>query len=136
MPENHARAGVGGFCALNPATDLPLRGPAGNGRGLLFAGARLPGSTMETSMPAEQSGPRPSPRLRRSPPVVAIVGATGAVGKEFLRVLAERRFPMRELRLYASPRSAGSTLPFDGRELPVAVLDRNSFAGVDLALFS
>ena len=65
-------------------------------------------------MPAEQSGPRPSPRLRRSPPVVAIVGATGAVGKEFLRVLAERRFPMRELRLYASPRSAGSTLPFEG----------------------
>jgi len=91
---------------------------------------------METSMPAEQSAPRPSPRLRRSPPVVAIVGATGAVGKEFLRVLAERRFPMRELRLYASPRSAGSTLPFEGRELPVAVLDQNSFVGVDLALFS
>ena len=86
-------------------------------------------------MPAEQSAPRPSPRLRRSPPVVAIVGATGAVGKEFLRVLAERRFPMRELRLYGS-RSAGSTLPFEGRELPVAVLDRNSFVGIDLALFS
>jgi aspartate-semialdehyde dehydrogenase len=77
-----------------------------------------------------------SPRLRHSPPTVAVVGATGAVGREFLRVLAERRFPMRDLRLYASPRSAGVRLRFNGRELPVAALDADSFAGVDLALFS
>jgi aspartate-semialdehyde dehydrogenase len=75
-------------------------------------------------------------RLRHSPPTVAIVGATGAVGKEFLRVLEERRFPMRELRLYASPRSAGKRLLFDGRKLPVAALDEGSFAGVDLVLLS
>jgi aspartate-semialdehyde dehydrogenase len=75
-------------------------------------------------------------RLRHAPPVVAIVGATGAVGRELLRVLEQRRFPLADLRLYASPRSAGATLPFAGRALPVAALTAHSFAGVDLALFS
>ena len=51
-------------------------------------------------------------RLRRSPPSVAIVGATGAVGGELLGILAERDFPVRELRLLASPRSAGKVLTF------------------------
>ncbi len=50
---------------------------------------------------------------------VAILGATGLVGHEFLRILEERRFPIAELRLLASDRSAGTRLPFAGEELPV-----------------
>ena len=49
---------------------------------------------------------------------VAIVGATGAVGQTFLRILDERNFPVGELRLLASPRSAGKTLPFRGEQIP------------------
>ena len=75
-------------------------------------------------------------RLRRVPPTVAIVGATGAVGAEMLRVLAERDFPVGELRLIASPRSAGKTLTFRDHDLGVEALSEASFAGVDLALFS
>lgn len=67
---------------------------------------------------------------------VAIVGATGAVGREFLDVLAVRRFPLRSLRLLASPRSAGQRLPFGGEMLPVEVLGPDAFRGVDVALFS
>jgi aspartate-semialdehyde dehydrogenase len=67
---------------------------------------------------------------------VAIVGATGAVGREFLDVLAARRFPLRSLRLLASPRSAGQCLPFGGEMLPVEALGPDSFRGVDVALFS
>jgi aspartate-semialdehyde dehydrogenase len=75
-------------------------------------------------------------RLRRSPPATAIVGATGAVGTELLSILAERGFPVRELRLFASPRSAGMTLTFDGHDIGVEALSEKAFAGVDLALFS
>ncbi|MDE2451684.1 MAG: aspartate-semialdehyde dehydrogenase, partial [Gammaproteobacteria bacterium] len=77
-----------------------------------------------------------SGRSPGSAPVVAIVGATGAVGVELIRCLEERRFPLCELRLFASARSAGKTLPF--RKEPVAVreLKEDSFRGVDIALFS
>lgn len=71
-----------------------------------------------------------------SAPHVAIVGATGAVGHEFLQVLAERDFPIRSLKLLASPRSAGQTLTFRGEQLVVEALTEHSFAGVDLAFFS
>lgn len=67
---------------------------------------------------------------------VAIVGATGAVGIEMLDVLARRNFPVGKLTLLASPRSAGKTLPFRGEDVPVQVLTPDSFAGVDIALFS
>ena len=53
---------------------------------------------------------------------VAVVGATGAVGRELVKVLEARRFPLSELRLYASPRSAGETIPFCGEAIPVEVL--------------
>jgi len=53
---------------------------------------------------------------------VAVVGATGAVGREILKVLEQKDFPLSELRLYASPRSAGTRLPFKGEEIPVEVL--------------
>jgi aspartate-semialdehyde dehydrogenase len=67
---------------------------------------------------------------------VAVVGATGAVGQEMLQVLAERRFPVRELRAFASARSAGRELRFGGEPVVVRELDAGGFAGVDLALFS
>ncbi len=78
----------------------------------------------------------PSTRPSSSSPVVAIVGATGAVGVELIKCLEERRFPVSELRLLASARSAGKTLPFKGRPLTVVELDEGSFRGVDIALFS
>jgi len=67
--------------------------------------------------------------------VVAIVGATGAVGVELIRCLERRNFPLSCLRLFASSRSAGKHLAFRG-DLPVEVLTEDSFHGVDIALFS
>ena len=81
----------------------------------------------------------PAPVLnRRLPahPVVAIVGATGAVGIDLIESLTARDFPVAELRLLASARSAGMRLPFRGRDLVVQELTEDSFRGVDLALFS
>ncbi len=69
-------------------------------------------------------------------PTVAIVGATGAVGVELVRCLEQRRFPLAHLRLLASARSKGKTLPFHGTPIAVEELTEHSFAGVDLALFS
>ena len=69
-------------------------------------------------------------------PRVAIVGATGAVGQEFLAVLAQRQFPIGELRLLASARSAGSKIDFSGKTYTVQELQEDSFNGIDLALFS
>ncbi len=71
-----------------------------------------------------------------SSPLVAIVGATGAVGVEMIRCLEERNFPLSSLRLLASPRSAGRKLKFRGREIEVEPLMERSFRGVHLALFS
>jgi aspartate-semialdehyde dehydrogenase len=67
---------------------------------------------------------------------VAVVGATGVVGQEMLKVLRQRAFPTAEVRALASERSAGQTLAFNGSSLAVQTLDERSFAGVDLALFS
>lgn len=67
---------------------------------------------------------------------VAIAGATGAVGVEMLEVLERRNFPVSKLTLLASPRSAGKSLKFRGEDVPVQVLGPDSFAGVDIALFS
>src|SRR4030095_4987110 len=67
---------------------------------------------------------------------VAIVGATGAVGIELLRVMERRDFPVADLRLLASPRSAGKILAFRGQDFSIAALEQNSFAGIDLAFFS
>jgi aspartate-semialdehyde dehydrogenase len=87
-------------------------------------------NTLERSQP-ENSSPAPA-RLRN----VAIVGATGAVGVELMSCLETRGFPVGTLRLLASPRSAGRTLPFRGQDLPVEALTEASFAGIDIALFS
>lgn len=67
---------------------------------------------------------------------VAVAGATGAVGRELLRTLEERNFPASSIKALASARSAGSTVPFAGGEIPVEELTEDSFEGVNLALFS
>ena len=67
---------------------------------------------------------------------VAVAGATGAVGGAMLEVLARRDFPLAELRLLASERSVGKTLTFKGKEIPVQLLSKDAFAGIDIALFS
>jgi aspartate-semialdehyde dehydrogenase len=67
---------------------------------------------------------------------VAILGATGAVGTELIELLETRNFPVSQLKLLASPRSAGSYLPFKGKQLQVEVVDEHSFEDVDLVLAS
>lgn len=67
---------------------------------------------------------------------LAIVGVTGAVGQEFLKVLEQRHFPIGKLTLLASTRSAGRTITFRGKSYTVEALTEQSFAGVDIALFS
>jgi aspartate-semialdehyde dehydrogenase len=67
---------------------------------------------------------------------VAMVGATGAVGREMLRILEERAFPVDDLRLLASPRSAGHRISFRGEQQTVAALGDGWFEGVDIALVS
>ncbi len=68
--------------------------------------------------------------------VVAVVGATGAVGNEMIAVLEEREFPVERLRLFASERSLGVKLNFKGEEVSVETLSEESFKGIDIALFS
>ena len=67
---------------------------------------------------------------------VAVVGATGAVGREFLKVLAERRFPVREMRLYASESSASRALAFGGDAHPVRSLEGADWKGLDFVFLS
>jgi aspartate-semialdehyde dehydrogenase len=68
--------------------------------------------------------------------VVAVVGATGAVGNEMIKTLEERKFPIERLRLFASERSEGKRLEYKNEEIPVETLKEDSFKGIDIALFS
>ncbi|MBF0337840.1 MAG: aspartate-semialdehyde dehydrogenase [Nitrospirae bacterium] len=68
--------------------------------------------------------------------VVAVVGATGAVGQEMISVLEERKFPVEQLRLFASERSQGLKVDFKDDQIRVECLDNNAFKGIDIALFS
>ena len=65
---------------------------------------------------------------------IGVVGATGITGEVTLRILAERSFPVDELRLFASQRSAGRKLAFGGRDWEVEALDDADFAGLDLVI--
>ena len=65
-----------------------------------------------------------------------IVGATGAVGVEALKVLEKRNFPLEKLRLFSSPRSAGTVLRYKGEDIVVEELKEDSFKGIDMAIFS
>ena len=77
-----------------------------------------------------------TPVSAAEPQTVAILGATGAVGQELLALLEERRFPIKELRLLASPRSAGVSEQWRGQSLQVQPVGASSFEGVDLVLAS
>jgi len=68
--------------------------------------------------------------------VVAVVGATGAVGNEMIDTLEQRNFPVGKLRLFASENSVGKKLEFRGKQISVESLNENSFKGIDIALFS
>ena len=72
----------------------------------------------------------------KSRPHIAIVGATGAVGVEMIQTLEKRKFPVGQLTLLASARSVGKKLKFRGKPVTVRELTKDSFAGVDIALFS
>ena len=67
---------------------------------------------------------------------VAVVGATGLVGRKMIQVLEERKFPVNEFRPLASARSLGSAVTFNGKNFPVQELTKDSFHGIDIALFS
>lgn len=67
---------------------------------------------------------------------VAVAGATGAVGIEMIQILEERNFPVNEIRLLASKRSAGKKMTFNGEEVTIQELTHDSFEGIDIALFS
>jgi aspartate-semialdehyde dehydrogenase len=67
---------------------------------------------------------------------VAVIGATGAVGAEMLKCLERAKFPTTKLKAFASERSAGKRLPFNGGEVELGVLSENAFDGVDVALFA
>jgi len=77
-----------------------------------------------------------TPANAAKPQTVAILGATGAVGQELLALLAERAFPIKELRLLASPRSAGVAVPWQGKKLEVQAVNEAALQGVDLVLAS
>jgi aspartate-semialdehyde dehydrogenase len=68
--------------------------------------------------------------------VVAVVGATGAVGNEMIKTLGQRNFPVETLRLFASERSEGKTLEFNDKQISVEAIKDTSFKGIDIALFS
>ncbi len=68
--------------------------------------------------------------------VVAVVGATGAVGNEMIKTLEQRKFPVETLRLFASERSEGKKLEYKDTEITVEKLNEKSFEGIDIALFS
>ncbi len=74
--------------------------------------------------------------MRKDGYVVAVAGATGAVGEVMLQVLEERKFPVRRIKLLASERSVGKRLAFRGETVTVELLTAEAFAGVDVALFS
>jgi len=74
--------------------------------------------------------------MRRDGYVVAVAGATGAVGEVMVQVLEERKFPVRRVKLLASERSVGKVLKFQGEEIKVELLSPGAFEGVDIALFS
>jgi aspartate-semialdehyde dehydrogenase len=67
---------------------------------------------------------------------IAVVGATGQVGTEVLKILDERKFPISNLRLFASSRSAGSKIQFQGKDITVENIDGANFQGIDIAIFS
>ena len=67
---------------------------------------------------------------------LAIAGVTGAVGQEFLSIIEQRDFPFDSIKMLASSRSAGKKITFKGKEYTIQELTKDSFEGIDIALFS
>ena len=67
---------------------------------------------------------------------VAVVGATGLVGSEMLKILAERQFPVESVRVFGSERSVGNKVPYNGHSLTLEKLDESSFKDIDIAMFA
>ncbi len=67
---------------------------------------------------------------------IAVVGVTGAVGQTTLKILEQRKFPVRDLKAYASERSVGKTVTFAGESIPVQLAGADGFKGIDIAFFS
>ena len=67
---------------------------------------------------------------------IGVVGATGVVGQEMIKILEERQFPIESLRLFASERSLGQQVSFSGQTIDVEVLSRDALVDLDIALFS
>ena len=67
---------------------------------------------------------------------IAVVGVTGAVGQTTLKILEQRKFPVRDLKVYASERSVGKTVTFAGESIPVQLAGADGFKGIDIAFFS
>jgi aspartate-semialdehyde dehydrogenase len=83
--------------------------------------------------------PATTPSLKKDVPrpfKVAVVGATGLVGRETISILKERRFPISELKLFASERSAGEHIEFGGEDVPVRILEPQELEGVEIAFFA
>ena len=93
-------------------------------------------TTLFSPGPDSQANPACPGSLPARPLRIGILGATGAVGQEILNLLAERRFPVRELRLLASPRSAGQRVMWGDEPLTVEAVEAASFQGLDLVLAS
>jgi aspartate-semialdehyde dehydrogenase len=92
-------------------------------------------SAVSSAAPASSVSPsRRQPNLKT--PVVAVVGATGAVGVEMVQCLEKRNFPLASLRLFASARSAGQRVNYAGQSLVVEELREDNLDGIDIALFS
>src|SRR5260370_28980321 len=67
---------------------------------------------------------------------IAVVGVTGAVGQTTLKILEQRKFPVRDLKVYASERSVGKTVTFAGESIPVQLAGADGFKNIDIAFFS
>lgn len=107
-----------------------------SGSALLLPRAATPATLVCRALANARPGRRLLSRNGLQRPNVAVLGATGAVGREFLSSLRSRNFPLNHLRLLASSRSAGSTMRFGDQELKVEAVGPNSFEGIDIAFFS
>ena len=123
--------------ATGGSFDSGLR-PDGSSEPVRRAQARVREARCYTPAVPDPATGRAEPRrtMNLHPLTVAVVGATGVVGRTMIQILNEREFPVGELRLLASGRSAGRTVSIDGRTLEIAEAVPDAFEGVDVALFS
>src|SRR4051812_8047000 len=99
------------------------------------SGARTPAAILPPC-PASDRDSGAMPDMTRQNLTVAVVGATGVVGRTMIQILLEREFPVSELRLLASERSAGRTVSVEGTTHEIQLATGDAFEGVDIALFS